>query len=213
MSPRRANPEAREALVAAARQEFARRGVQGARIEEIARRAGLSKGAFYLHFDGKETVFREILQRFLGVLAELAARREERVRQAARDLTSALEIERQADLELLEALWRNRKVVAALEGCAVGTAAGLAQDFRRGLRALLSSRLEDWRQSGWLRDDLAPAALGDILLGAHEAFGRRMVELAEKPDLTSWARALHATFYEGVLSPRHRPGADGPSRS
>lgn len=206
MAPRRANPDARESLIEAAREEFARHGVDGARVEDIARRAGISKGAFYLHFETKEAVFREILQRFLGVMAELAARREDLICQCnqAIELEAALELECASDVELLEVLWRNRKVVAALESSAIGAAAPLVQDFRRRMRALVATRVEDRQRDGTLRAALDPHALGDIILGAYEAFGRRMVELREKPDLASWARVFHVVFYDGTLAPNLR---------
>jgi AcrR family transcriptional regulator len=214
MSPRRANPDAREALVDAAREEFARHGVDGARVEDIARRARISKGAFYLHFRTKEGVFQTILQRLLGVLTELAARREDLIcAHTAHDLRAALELECAADVELLEVLWRNRKVVAALDSAVMGSAAQLVQDFRRRMGALVADRITERQRDGTLRPELDPRALGDVILGAYEAFGRRMVDLKEKPDLTSWARVFHVTFYEGTLAPRHRGALAGPQGS
>src|SRR5512140_2506305 len=176
---RRANPDAHEALVDSARGEFARRGIEGARVEDIARRAGVSKGAFYLHFSSKEGAFQEILQRFLGVMSELAARREDAhgmpIRGAA-DLRVALDAECASDVELLEVLWRNRKVVAALDGAASGPAAALVVDFRRGMRALVAARIAESQRDGTLRTDLDTHALGDVILGAYEGFARRMIE-------------------------------------
>jgi AcrR family transcriptional regulator len=204
MSPRKSNPDAHEALIEAARDEFARRGVEGARVEDIARRAGVSKGAFYLHFHSKEGVFREILQRFLGVLADYAVRREDLIDAraiTAPDFRSILERECASDVELLEALWRNRKIVAALDGAVMGPAAPLVHDFRRRMRSLVAARIEDRQRDGTLRTDLDPHALGDIILGAYEAFARRMVDLKEKPDLASWARVFQVSFYEGTLAP------------
>ena len=49
-------------IVAAALAVFAEKGFAGARIEEIARRAGLSKGAVYLYFPTKEDMFRAVVQ-------------------------------------------------------------------------------------------------------------------------------------------------------
>jgi AcrR family transcriptional regulator len=212
MSPRRANPDAREDLIEAAREEFARHGVDGARVEDIARRAGVSKGAYYLHFPTKEAVFQELLQRFLGVLAELAARREDDgcIGHGGLDVRAALDRECASDVELLEVLWRNRKVVAALESSAIGKAAPLVQDFRRRMRALVAVRIEDGQRNGTLRGELDPHALGDLILGAYESFGRRMVELREKPDLVSWVRVFHVAFYEGTLAPVHRAAVFGP---
>jgi AcrR family transcriptional regulator len=202
MSPRKANPDAHEALIEAARDEFARSGVDGARVEDIARRAGVSKGAFYLHFRSKEAVFSEILQRFLGVLADHAHRREDLICAIGGPeprLREILARECASDAELLEALWRNRKIVAALDS--MGPAAPLVHDFRRRMRALVAGRIEDRQRDGTLRSDLDPHALGDVILGSYEAFARRMVELKEKPDLLRWARVFQSAFYTGALSP------------
>lgn len=207
MSPRRANPDSHEALVEAARDEFARCGVDGARVEDIARRAGVSKGAFYLHFRSKEAVFREILQRFLGVLADLALRREDLIcagGAGAPDLQEVLARECASDVELLEALWRHRKIVAALDSAVIGPSAPLVHDFRRRMRALVAGRIADRQADGTLRADLDPHALGDVILGSYEAFARRMVEEREKPDLLAWARVFQTVFYAGTLSPAAR---------
>lgn len=46
--------ETRRALLRAAVSEFSEKGMSGARIDEIAARAGVTKGAIYTHFDGRE---------------------------------------------------------------------------------------------------------------------------------------------------------------
>ncbi len=46
--------ETRRALLNAAVLEFSEKGMTGARIDEIAERAGVTKGAIYTHFDGRE---------------------------------------------------------------------------------------------------------------------------------------------------------------
>src|SRR4051812_38210780 len=66
--PRHADPTSRDGLVAAARAEFARRGLRGARIEDITAACGLSKGAFYLHFESKEKLFGDLVEAFAGEL-------------------------------------------------------------------------------------------------------------------------------------------------
>lgn len=63
----------RQLLLRAALDEFFERGFSAARMEDIARRAGLSKGALYLYFRSKEEMFREII-------ADLATPNLERVR-------------------------------------------------------------------------------------------------------------------------------------
>jgi len=48
-------------IVAAALTVFAEKGFAGARIEEIARRAGVSKGTVYLYFETKSDLFRAVV--------------------------------------------------------------------------------------------------------------------------------------------------------
>jgi len=49
-------------IVAAALTVFAEKGFAGAKMDEIAARAGLSKGAVYLYFPTKEDVFRAVVE-------------------------------------------------------------------------------------------------------------------------------------------------------
>jgi AcrR family transcriptional regulator len=58
---RRAEERPRE-ICAAALQVFAEKGFAAARLDEIARRAGVSKGTLYLYFDDKEDLFRAVVR-------------------------------------------------------------------------------------------------------------------------------------------------------
>lgn len=64
----------REGLLAAATELFAERGVNGASIEQIAERAGYSRGAFYGNFRDKNDLVVELLtQRTLREFEEVSA--------------------------------------------------------------------------------------------------------------------------------------------
>jgi AcrR family transcriptional regulator len=45
---------------------FAEKGFSAARMEDIARRAGVTKGTIYLYFQGKEDVFKTLVRESLG---------------------------------------------------------------------------------------------------------------------------------------------------
>ena len=64
--------ETRQRLLDAAAEVFARRGMQQGSIEEVAERAGFTKGAFYANFASKEELFLSMLDdRFARHLEEI----------------------------------------------------------------------------------------------------------------------------------------------
>jgi AcrR family transcriptional regulator len=75
-APERSRAETRRRLLAAGTELFAERGIHGATAAQIARRAGVATGTFYLHFRDKQALFREIAFEALAVLKArtLAAR-------------------------------------------------------------------------------------------------------------------------------------------
>jgi AcrR family transcriptional regulator len=67
--------ERRSAILAAALEEFTARGYEGARLDDVAKRAGVAKGTIYLYFADKETLFQELVRSMvhpvLGTLEKL----------------------------------------------------------------------------------------------------------------------------------------------
>lgn len=59
---RRLPEERPKQILDAALAVFAERGLASARLEDIAKRAGLSKGTIYLYFPNKEELFREVVR-------------------------------------------------------------------------------------------------------------------------------------------------------
>jgi AcrR family transcriptional regulator len=60
----------RRALLDAARSLFAERGYHGTAAEEIVRRAGLTRGALYHHFEDKKDLFRVVVDEMEGEIDE-----------------------------------------------------------------------------------------------------------------------------------------------
>lgn len=59
-----AKDERRLALLRAALDEFFDRGFTAARMDDISKRAGLSKGALYLYFSSKDELFKSIVEEY-----------------------------------------------------------------------------------------------------------------------------------------------------
>ncbi len=65
----------RDAILAAALEEFSAKGFAAARLDDVARRADVAKGTIYLYFSGKESLFQELtramLSPMIGAIAAL----------------------------------------------------------------------------------------------------------------------------------------------
>ncbi|MDC7785936.1 TetR/AcrR family transcriptional regulator [Rhodoplanes sp. TEM] len=64
----------REAILKAALDEFSDRGFAAARLDDVAKRAGVAKGTIYLYFEDKEALFQELITTMMGpLIADLKA--------------------------------------------------------------------------------------------------------------------------------------------
>ncbi len=98
----------REAILAAALDEFSARGFEAARLEDVAKRAGVAKGTIYLYFSDKESLFQELIRAMLvpmiGTIEALGAA----------DMPIGLLADRIADLFVREIYETRRKDVIRL---------------------------------------------------------------------------------------------------
>jgi AcrR family transcriptional regulator len=210
---RHADSNARDALIAAARAEFSRRGLRGARIEDITAACGLSKGAFYLHFSSKEALFGELIEAFAAELGPSTERRHadmERLiakhgpitRRDVQERSPAygemLELETAADLLLLEHMWSYRDVVGVLLSGSRGTAyENVVWDMTDREIERVKETFSRFQANHACRDDIPPEGFGSMVVGTYLLLGARMSRMAEKPDLREWARSLQMLIREG----------------
>jgi len=61
-SPKLPAEKRRSQLIKAAEKVFSKKGYRGSTTDEIARAAGLTKGALYFHFKGKREIFCEVIK-------------------------------------------------------------------------------------------------------------------------------------------------------
>jgi TetR/AcrR family transcriptional regulator len=62
--------ETRERILDVAREEFARHGLAGARVDRIARRARVNKAMIYYHFRSKDSLYQSVIDDHLGVIGK-----------------------------------------------------------------------------------------------------------------------------------------------
>jgi len=69
-SPDNARAGTRPRLIAAAREEFAQYGIDGARVDRIAKHAGVNKAMLYYYFHSKEQLYEAVVKEFFVAVAE-----------------------------------------------------------------------------------------------------------------------------------------------
>ena len=210
---RTADPHAKSALIRAARQEFVRAGIKGARIEDITQASGLSKGAFYLHFESKEALFGELVGTFQSKMERIVLERERVVRSwleqnpftaresvqrsAHQQVLMALEVK--YDRELLELIWDERDVFAVLSRGAQGTAfeGFMWQMAEREVKRVVSS-IESMKRVGACRPEVPSELFGSLVVGTYLMIAQQLSRLERKPDLDVWVQAIQQLIQEGV---------------
>ena len=79
----------RQQILAAATVEFSQKGLHGARVDEIAKRAKVNKERIYAYFGSKEQLFRETLR---GAISEIIMEEQTLLTQLAEDPTRMTEV-------------------------------------------------------------------------------------------------------------------------
>jgi AcrR family transcriptional regulator len=146
MPPKLSNDRALR-IVAAAREEFARRGFAGARVEQIARRAGVNKQLLFYYFHSKRGLFQ-------AVLAQSAGELETALAALSYPSGGPLERLRLTLAAQFEFLARHPEIVALLgQGTRSGGGGGAA--FGPAINRLVVL-LAEGQGRGQVRDDLDP---------------------------------------------------------
>lgn len=196
---RPADPTARISLLRASEAVFSQHGLAAAKVEEIARRAGLSKGAFYLHFESKEEAFRSVVEAFLARMSSLLpppGQSSEIPTTPAHMLAFWLE----RDLEMFEFLWQNRAIVAIVDGCQ-GPYTYLLESFRTTMQGASRAWIEHGKAHGMFRADLDADLVADLLWGAYHELSHRLLGQPKKPPIETWLRHAQAVFMAGLGTP------------
>lgn len=182
----------RGALIAAARGLFAQRGYADVGTPEIAATAGVTRGAMYHHFAGKEDVFRAVA---VAVEIDVTERLTATVGGAGHtDPLAALHHAARAWLDLC-AEPEVRQVLLVDGPTVLGWAAfrDLAMDYGLGLtEALLAACIEAGRLPA-----LPPRALAHVVLGALQ---EAALMVAADADARADADAVVAALIDGLAA-------------
>lgn len=179
--------ETRQELYDLALEEIRKRGLAEASIDDIARRAGVSRGTFYFHFPTKEHVVGELLQAS-----------KQRVVRALDDLPAGTPLAAVLD-RLCEAMageWRGERrlyLETGLYGLRLAGDGEAREDDP--IRSALSKRFHAAARE--LKSPLPPETLADVCLLDLLAAGMAWAG-DSKLDLLSTLQAVTLLFLDGV---------------
>lgn len=217
-----ADPRAKITLLRAAEEVFAEKGLAGAKVEEIARRSGVSKGAFYLHFESKEAALKQLVESFLARCQSFFAP-PSAYPALPDDPSGLLDFTLERDVQIYEFLWQNRAFLRILPTCQ-GEYDYLVLAFRAEVATISREWVDYWRREGIFRPEVDPDLAATLIGGAYHELSMRMLVEEKRPPLEDWLLFALETFFRAFGTPelvaavdlrnqRVRKGIDAPGVS
>jgi AcrR family transcriptional regulator len=192
--------ERREQLIEIARGLFAERGVDGASVEEIATRAGVSKPIVYEHFGGKEGLYAVVVDREVRQLLAMM--------RAALDADHPRMLIEGAAFALLDYIEQHSDGFRILVrdsplGSASGSYVSIINDIATRVEGIL---VEEFRQRGF--DPKAAPMYAQMLVGMVGTTGQWWLD-ARKPAKEVVAAHLVNLAWNGLTGLQTKPTLRG----
>lgn len=194
-----ADPKAKIMLLRAAEEVFALRGVDGAKVEDITKRVGLSKGAFYLHFESKEAAAKQVVESFLARCGAFFGSPSE-YPSLPEDPDELLDFTIERDIQIYEFLWQNRAILQILGSCR-GEYDYLVEAFRAEIDEKTRAWVDHWRAEGLFRDEVDAILATVVMSGAYHELSLRLVRNEKRPAFEDWLSFAQDTFVRAYGSP------------
>ena len=169
--------QTREHIMATAENIILQRGYSGTSIEDIIGQAGITKGGFFYHFDGKNDLAKNLILRYLDKDVQFFTELAERAQALTEDPLQQLLIFLKLMAEAMEDL------PGAHPGCLVASFTYEAQQFDEEVRLLNAEGVLSWRR---------------IFLGHFEKVLQKYPMKIEKP-LEELADMLSSVIEGGII--------------
>jgi TetR/AcrR family fatty acid metabolism transcriptional regulator len=190
----RSRERKRSAILRAATEVFAERGYFGARMREVAERAGVADGTLYLYFDGKEHLLVSLLEEYAGAFLSRARRDAGGLAGAQAKLRSVVE----RHLRSLEA---DRALARVFQIELRHSRRFLRQVARGQLAAylkLLERIIADGAAEGSFRSDVPPDVAARAVFGAVDELITAWVLASQPKPLIEQAEPLLRLLLQGL---------------
>ena len=189
-----------DALLEAAAEVVAERGVQGASLASISGRAGVSRGLPTHHFGSKDALVTQLAERAQTTIALVIFEAQRRQVEVSGDLRALDEILVGVDayLELFEDAGPEERALLVMWGSTFPSSAsveGIADAERRSYEGL-SQRIASGQDDGSVRRDLDPMASAVLLHGLMRGVAALFLSDSRPADM----HAVRQTCHEWIFS-------------
>lgn len=188
----------RQKLLAAAEGLFGTTGYHRASVSGITREAGVGHGTFYLYFESKEEIFRELVRHLSHELRSTIAK-------AVEDLEDRLEVERVGFRTFFRFVGEHRNLYHIINE-ADSVDPDLARWYYERIGRGYAEGLREAMDEGQIRR-MNPEALAYALAGMGHMLGVRWVLWEEQKPPDDWLETLVSLLQRGLLpddDPRFR---------
>lgn len=184
----------RRSLLAAGERLFGREGYYQTSVADITREAEVGHGTFYLYFDGKEDLFRELVRHLSHELRSTIAR-------AVEGLDDRFEVERVGFETFFRFAVEHRDLYTIVHQ-AESVDPSLSRWYYRRLGEGYTEGLAEAMEDGQMRS-LDPEAIAYCLSGMGHMLGVRWILWEGRPPPESWMEAFMDFLRDGLA-----PGSD-----
>lgn len=185
------------AILQAGAEVFSEHGFDGARVSEIAARAGVGEGTVFLHFGNKRGLFHATTRISYDQMIDAA-------RAVLSGPDTAIDQLKTITRNHLDVLERNWRVVISLLGPQAFHGDSLHDrefyERNREYRRMFRDHIQGMKDQGILRADVDPGVMRDMIFGSIEYFSTGHFGTGRDYDLDAYLDNLWDLLLAGVLA-------------
>ena len=160
-------------LLSAAKEEFLQKGFKDASLAEICKAAGVTTGALYKRYEGKEALFSALVSDTVREMEEFAAKFEDTdiSHLTDQELYDSLCMTPESITEWMKSLYEHREAVTLLVRCAAGTRfENFHHDWAERMNVLDYKYYLEARRRGIAEEELTPEEMHVLTSGSHSTY-------------------------------------------
>lgn len=184
----------REKIIQAAIESFAQTGFDRTKMEDIAKRLGLSKGTIYLYFNSKEDLFLAIGEHYLKVMRDqqhsaIFSKKEELVLDSEHFYQNFRRLEQAKDRVMLEMVVESTRNSRLKKGM---------YEHRLKVYDAVAEHLNRQIEKGFIKKGIDVNGLASAFVALHDGLTvSKMLGISEASNKKAWAAMVRAVM-EGI---------------